>query len=187
MAAERRQLDLRKAATALAGDALTMAAIAREVGVAKPTLYRLAGSREALVGLCVDAEAERLLGHLHAAWDDVDAGVRAFASDSPGGLVLLFGGRHREARAAVRRIEDRLADLLRRAGWDGDATLEAARLLGAAGAAALRAAEDGMRAAGGTPTACVFGRDGKSTRGAGGTPTAYVFGRDGKSTRDPTP
>src|SRR5688500_12454840 len=137
MAAERRNLDVRRASVALADEAATMATIARAVGVAKPTLYRLATSREALIGLCADAEAERLIGHLHARRDDVDGAVRAFAADSPGGLVLLFGRGHAQGRAAVRRVEDRLAETLERVGHDGDATLEAARQLGAAAAAAL--------------------------------------------------
>ena len=150
MPPERRQLDLRRTSAALAeGDGTTpsMAAIARAVGVAKPTLYRLAGSRAELIRLCVDAEAERLLGHLHEmrapSADGVAAAVERFAAESPGGAALLFGGRHPEARPAVRRIEDRLADLLRRADPALERPpIEAARLLGAAAGAIRRAAED---------------------------------------------
>lgn len=155
MAAERRQLDLRTASAALvagAEHAPTMAAIARAVGIAKPTLYRLAGSREDLLRLCLDAEAERLIGHLHEALrtapredaaDLVDAAVERFAVDSAAGLDLLFGGRFPQARPAARRVEDRLAQLLRRGGPHGDPDpVAAARLLGAATASALRRRED---------------------------------------------
>jgi AcrR family transcriptional regulator len=153
---ERHTLDLRAAAAALAtaapGTVPTMSEVARSMRVAKPTLYRLVRSREELVQLCLDAEAERLIGHLHEAVRPtdapatealVDAAVSAFAAESPAGFELLFGGRFAEARAAVRRVEDRLAELLRRRGGDAGAAdpVAAARLLGAATAGARRAAE----------------------------------------------
>jgi AcrR family transcriptional regulator len=128
-----------------------MAGIARSMGVAKPTLYRLVGSREALVQLCLDAEAERLIGHLHERFRDdghaepaelVDAAVSGLAAESPAGFALLFGGAFPEARAAVRRVEDRLAELLRRRAVD-DGPVAAARLLGAATAGLRRAGEPG--------------------------------------------
>jgi AcrR family transcriptional regulator len=154
----RRELDLRRAAEALADErdpALTMAAVARRVGVAKPTLYRLARSRAELIQACIDAEAERLLDQLYAAFGRgggdgrlavvLDAFGR-FRDDSPGGLRLLFGGRHPEARAAVRRVEDRVNDLLRRearaAGDDPPPASTASALIGAAAAVTLRALED---------------------------------------------
>src|SRR6266511_5407149 len=66
----RKQLDFRAAAEALTApgaEVATMAVIARRLDVAKPTLYRMAGSREELVQICIDAEAERLLEQLHRA------------------------------------------------------------------------------------------------------------------------
>ena len=114
MAPPRRQLDLKAAAAAVAAvdpALLSMDGVARSLGLAKPTLYRLAGSRDELVAACVEAEAERLHERLHHAFaEDVPAAatlraMRDFADDSPGGFELLFGRRHPEARPALRRLE----------------------------------------------------------------------------------
>lgn len=139
----RKQLDFRAAAAALTApgaEHATMAAIARRLEVAKPTLYRMAGSREELVQLCVDAEAERLLEHVHR---DGLHGFLAFVEDTPAGYLLLFGGRYPEARQAVRRVENRLSGDLRRRGVP-QAPIVAAGLLGLAAAVARRALEDGV-------------------------------------------
>jgi AcrR family transcriptional regulator len=144
MARPRKQLDFRAAAAALTApgaESASMAAIARRLDVAKPTLYRMAGSREELVQLCVDAEAERLLEQIHRA-GGVD-GFLAFVADSPAGFTLLFGGAHPRARQAVRRVENRLHDDLRRRGV-ADAQTLAAGLLGLAAGVARRALEDGV-------------------------------------------
>ena len=127
----------------LADGEATMAEVAERLGVAKPTLYKLAGSREALVRACVETEAERLLGHLHervrgeAAAGEVVAAVEAYAEDSPGGFRLLFERAGDDARPAVRRLETRLAELVRHE----EAELLAAALLGGATAAVARARE----------------------------------------------
>jgi AcrR family transcriptional regulator len=144
----RKQLDFRAAAEALtapSAEVATMAAIARRLEVAKPTLYRMAGSREELVQLCVDAEAERLLEQLHRAGGV--SGFLGFVEDSPAGFLLLFGERYPEARQAVRRVENRLRDALRRelraAGRPARrAELLAAGLLGLVAGVARRALED---------------------------------------------
>ena len=118
-----------------------MAELATRLGVAKPTLYKLAGSREALVRACVETEAERLLGHLHdrvgegAGLTEVAAALEAFERDSPGGFRLLFAG---TGRSAVRRLEGRLAGLA------GCGPVAAAALLGGAAAAVARARADGV-------------------------------------------
>jgi AcrR family transcriptional regulator len=125
---------------------MTMAAIARRVGIAKATLYRMAGSREELIGVCVDAEAERLLEQIHR------GGFRAlfaFVQDSPAGFALLFGGRYPQSRQAVRRVENRLRDSLAREARAAGRTLERADLLAAgllalAAGVALRAVEEGL-------------------------------------------
>jgi AcrR family transcriptional regulator len=155
----RKQLDFRAAAAALTApgaETATMAAIAQRLDVAKPTLYRMAGSREELVQLCVDAEAERLLEQLHPGLARRDAplaerlaaGFLRFVEDSPAGFALLFGGRFQEARQAVRRVENRVRDELRRelraAGRDAPAEALAAGLLGLAAGVARRALEDGV-------------------------------------------
>ena len=141
-------------------EAVTMDTVARRLGLAKPTLYRLARSRSALVQMCVDAEAERVLDHMHAAYarglgeearERLAAGFLALlrhADESPAGFGLLFSGRYPEARPAVRRIEDRLRELIQRepvAGVPGVGHPEmlAAALLGAVAAVARRRAEDG--------------------------------------------
>ena len=147
MARPRKQLDygaVAEALTAGAAESATMDGIARRLNVAKPTLYRMAGSREELIAICVDAAAERLLEGIHR---DGIGGFRSFAEESPAGFLLLFGGRYPEARMAVRRVENRLADTFRRAqkSSDGlvDAELLAAGLLGLAAGMARRAEEDG--------------------------------------------
>jgi len=138
----RRRLDLRAAAAVLADGGVTMSEVAERLGVAKPTLYKLAGSRDALVRACVETETERLLGHLHETPDDVVHAVAAFADDSAGGFRLLFERRGPEADEAVRRLETRLAELAR---CDG---LRAAALLGGAAAVVSRARADGIELAG---------------------------------------
>jgi AcrR family transcriptional regulator len=109
MARRRKQLDLRAVAAALSDPAFehaSMAEVAARLGVAKPTLYRMAGSREELIAISIDAEAERLLEHVQR---NGLAGVLHFARESPAGFVLLFGDRYPQARPAVRRVENRLA------------------------------------------------------------------------------
>lgn len=141
MARARKRLDLATVAEVLSDPSLdrpSMAAIARRVGVAKPTLYRMAGTREELIALTIDAEAERLLEAIHR---DGLAGFFDFACRSPAGFTLLFDGRHHGGRQAVRRVEGRLAATL-----DTDPAIRpcaAAGLLGLAAGVARRAIEDG--------------------------------------------
>jgi AcrR family transcriptional regulator len=141
MAAMRRRLDLRAAAAVLADGEVTMAEVAERLGVAKPTLYKLAGSRAELVRVCVETETERLLGHVHertaadAGLAEVLRAVEAYAHDSPGGFRLLFERRGGEVEDALRRVETRLAEQIRRPGAD----LAAAGLLGAAAGVVSRA------------------------------------------------
>ena len=137
-----RRLDLKAAAAVLAeGDDLTMADVAARLGMAKPTLYRHAGSKADLVRACVDAEAERLLGHLHGTLDEEDLlgstlrAVHAFARESPGGFRLLFERRSPDVGATIERLEQRVSERLR--GRDRPDLLAAA-LLGAAAAVVTR-------------------------------------------------
>src|SRR3954451_6614627 len=134
----RRRLDLRAAAAVLADGEVTMSAVARRLGVAKPTLYKLAGSRAELLRACVETETERLLGHLHEhdhAPAGVLAAVAAYADDSPGGFSLLFVRGGPDTAPARRRVEARLAERL----GDPEAEVLAAALLGAAAGAVSRA------------------------------------------------
>jgi len=163
VARSRKQLDLRAAAAALTApgaENATMESIARRLEVAKPTLYRMAGSREELIEICVDAESERLLEQIHRGFGPSDSapaerlaeGLQAFfrfVDDSPAGFLLLFGGRYPEARPAVRRVENRLQEILRReAPGAGEelphAEVLAAGLLALAAGIARRAIEDGV-------------------------------------------
>lgn len=123
---------------------VTMAEIAARAGVAKPTLYKLAGSKQQLVDACLDAEAERLIGCLHEtvtaeAGVPVGAAVLAavarFAADSPGGFALLFERRTDGAIGRIRRAESGLAALM---ASNSDPEIAAAAALGAAGAAVSR-------------------------------------------------
>jgi AcrR family transcriptional regulator len=154
-----RRLDYRTASNVLAsgwGTTVTMAQVAASLGVAKPTLYRLAHSKEELLRACVDAEMERLLGHLHGSLSDMDGaaalevaaeGLRAverYATDSPGGFRLLFECRGPYAQEALNRLEARLAELLRRNAQQAGRSpkhpdLLASALLGAATAVVSRA------------------------------------------------
>jgi AcrR family transcriptional regulator len=147
-----RRLDLRVVSALFAErqlDNVTMAEVAARAGVAKPTLYRLAGSKQQLVDTCIDAEAERLIGHLHeqfalAADDEtaiavVLAAVAAFAQDSAGGFALLFEQRLHGSLPRIRRAESSLAALLRSA--DNPETTAAA-ILGMAAAAVSRTLAD---------------------------------------------
>lgn len=158
-----RLLDHRAAASVLAegwGPTVTMSQVAARLGVAKPTLYRLAGSKEGLVRICVDAETERLLDHLHrslsglegaAALELATEGLRAverYAADSPGGFRLLFERRGPDAYEALNRLEARLADLLRRNAQHAGRSpkrpdLLASALLGAAAAVVSRGLAQG--------------------------------------------
>jgi AcrR family transcriptional regulator len=157
-----RRLDLRAASEALAEGwepSITMAEVAGRLGVAKPTLYRLAGSKAALVRACVDAEMERLLDHMHGALT-ASAGASAlelaaealravdrYAADSPGGFRLLFERRGPDAQAAIARLETRLTELLRRSAQQAGRSpvrpdLLAAGLLGATAAIVSRGLAD---------------------------------------------
>jgi AcrR family transcriptional regulator len=158
-----RRLDHRAAASVLAsgwGTTVTMAQVANSLGVAKPTLYRLAHSKEELLRACVDAEMERLLDHLHGSLSELDGaaalemaaeGLRAverYAADSPGGFRLLFECRGPHSQDALSRLEARLAELLRRNAQQAGRSpkhpdLLASALLGAATAIVSRALAQG--------------------------------------------
>lgn len=106
-------MDFRAVAEALtdpATERVDMDAIAARLAVAKPTLYRMGGSREELIALSIDAEAERLLEAIHRDGPD---GFFRFAEETPAGFLLLFGGRYPQARQAVRRVERMLARRMR--------------------------------------------------------------------------
>ena len=144
MARRRKQLDLRAVAGALSDPAFehaSMGEVAARLGVAKPTLYRMAGSREELIAISVDSEAERLLEHVHRRGA---RGVLDFAADSPAGFSLLFGDRYPRARQAVRRVENRLATMIDGRPGAPEPAIAAAGLLGLAAGLARRAVEEGV-------------------------------------------
>ena len=96
--------------------------VAGRLGVAKPTLYKLAGSRDALLRTCWRRRPSGCSAHLHDARRTRCARWRPTPSDSPGGFRLLFGRAGRWRR--------------RRCGAPGDAAWPTCR-----GAAAAAAAE----------------------------------------------
>lgn len=163
----RAEIDLEGVAAAFAADGIHgvgTVELARAGGVAKPTLYRAHGSKDALFLDCVEAEVEELLERLYAAWaktlDGVLAAVltalaRAFlahADERPAAFrLLLVTADHRRSTVAadvagtIDRVVDRLAELLaRHPAWHADpADAElVAGLLPAAAASVVRRAED---------------------------------------------
>lgn len=138
--------------------------LARAAGVAKPTLYRAHASKDALFLACVEAEVERLLEAIYAAWaqtlDDplpvalaaLTRALLAHADERPHAFrLLLVTADHRNSAVAadvagtVERVVDRLAELLaRHPAWHADpADAElVAGLLPAAAVNALRRSEE---------------------------------------------
>lgn len=139
----RADLDMPGLVRAFAADGIHgvgIAELARAAGVAKPTLYRLHPSKDALFLACVEAEVEQLLERLYAAWaKTLDAALPqaltalarallAHADERPDAFRLLFTtAEHRGSRVAgdvsdtLARIVDRLAELLaRHPAWHAD-------------------------------------------------------------------
>ncbi|HEV7774549.1 MAG TPA: TetR/AcrR family transcriptional regulator [Conexibacter sp.] len=162
----RAEVNLEGLVTAFAPDGIHgvgIVELARAAGVAKPTLYRAHGSKDALFFACVEAEVEQLLERLYAAWaktldlalaDALAALARALlahADERPDAFrLLLVTAEHRGSTIAddvagtIDRIVDRLAELLaRHPAWHADpadAELVAALLPAAAVAAVRRTA-----------------------------------------------
>ncbi len=136
MARPRAQIDATLLADAFAADGLhgtSSAALARAVGVAKPTLYVHGESKEALFLRAVESEVERVLDRLHAAArasagrtarDRATAMALALlthAAERPrGARLLVTTARHErsgvavQVAAALRRIPDQIAAALAR-------------------------------------------------------------------------
>lgn len=112
-------------------DGTTMEGVARAAGATKPTLYAHFGSKRQLFDATVDAECERLLDFLFAAYGRALAGspsqlmracigeAFAYADRSPNGFKLLF----RSARSArdaelvedtIQRITARVTEIVER-------------------------------------------------------------------------
>jgi AcrR family transcriptional regulator len=139
----RAELDFTRLTAAFARDGLhgvSMDEVAREAGVAKPTLYRDHASKEALFAACVEAEVERLLDRVYIAFARtleasprealvaVATALLRFAEEHPAGFRLLFATAAHASSAvakdvedAVARIPDRIAELLsRHRTWPAD-------------------------------------------------------------------
>lgn len=139
----------------------TSEAIARSAGVAKPTVYAHAGSKEAIFLACVEAEVERLLSEISQA--DLEtrslsarARVAALAEaiiehgrTHPAAARLLhLTARHTgsgvatDVDAALTRLPAGIASILRRDTAPACAERLAPALLGAAAAIALSGGRD---------------------------------------------
>jgi AcrR family transcriptional regulator len=139
----RAEADMQRLVAAFASDGIHgvgIAGLARAAGVAKPTLYRLHRSKDALFLACVEAEVEQLLERLYAAWAKaLDAplvrmlaalarALLTHADEQPGAFRLLFvTAEHRgstvaaDVTATIDRVVDRLAELLaRHPAWHAD-------------------------------------------------------------------
>lgn len=121
-------------------DAVTMQAVARQIGIRAPSLYKWFPSRDALIA-SIGADALADLGAQLAPFGrdpDPSAGVRAlavsfraFAHDHPRAYGLLFADLPANARPPVERYADASAPLieLTRQLVGPDQALEAARLV----------------------------------------------------------
>ena len=159
----RAEIDVQRLVAAFADDGLHgvgTVELARAAGVAKPTLYRTHRSKDAAFLACVEAEVERLLERLYAAYASaldatlpaaltaVARALLAHADEQPASFRLLFvTATHRSSTVAddvagtLDRIVDRLTELLaRHPAWHADpADAElVAGLLPAAAVAAVR-------------------------------------------------
>jgi AcrR family transcriptional regulator len=101
----RRPFDYQAIAAAFAAEGFhraSMDSIAQRAGVAKPTLYRYFGSKEELLRTAIDAECDRMVEHLFAAYEsarelplaeqikaNTDA-CFAYVRDNPHTFELLF-------------------------------------------------------------------------------------------------
>ncbi|MET7395257.1 TetR/AcrR family transcriptional regulator [Dactylosporangium sp. NPDC005572] len=100
-------------------DALTLRSVAREAGIAAPSIYGHFADREAILDAVLDIAFERLRQHVLAAVAELDdpvesllAGCRAyvrFGFDEPARYTVLFG--RRRANRPVVTSAQRLADL----------------------------------------------------------------------------
>lgn len=165
----RARLDPAAVTLAFAPDGLhgtTSAAVARSAGVAKPTVYAHASSKEGVFRACVEAEVERLLSRLSDAELDTRSAparvriealaeaVIAHGRATPAAARLLHqtaphssSGVATDVDAALARLPARISSLLRRDTTPACADRVGTALLGAAAALALRPTGDAQREA----------------------------------------
>lgn len=123
-------------------EALTMQAVAEQVGVRAPSLYKRIRSRDELIRLVVEATVDELDARLAVAAEQVDADpraaiadlareLRAFAHENPSGFRLIFGGAPIESRPAVSVLARSAAPLIEAATRlvGAERSLDAARTL----------------------------------------------------------
>ncbi|MFT4265375.1 MAG: WHG domain-containing protein [Nocardioides sp.] len=108
---------------------VTMQAVAGEVGVRAPSLYKRVRDREALLDLILAATAEDLAGALEATdgtFPELARAYRAFAHDQPEGFRLMLASQ--SDPATIARTSAPVLDAAEALVGAGEA-LEAARLL----------------------------------------------------------
>jgi AcrR family transcriptional regulator len=102
---KRAELDMDGLVEAFAADGIHgvgMVEIARASGVAKPTLYRVHPSKDALFLACVEAEVERLLERLYGAWAEATGGPAAAAPAASRGAAGAAPAASRVAAGVAR-------------------------------------------------------------------------------------
>jgi AcrR family transcriptional regulator len=104
-------------------EALTMQAVADQVGVRAPSLYKRVRSRDELLKLVVEAAIDELEARLRsvagliesdprAAIADLARELRAFAHDDPSGFRMIFGSVPAEARPDIAVLARSAAPLI---------------------------------------------------------------------------
>ncbi len=104
------------------GEEITLRAVAREAGIAAPSIYAHFPGLDAIIAVVVAEAFDALADALSASRDGVDDPVQrlsaqcyaylSFAEDNPGTYRVLFARTHQGARDAERSAENRDAVIL---------------------------------------------------------------------------
>ncbi|NKI35204.1 TetR/AcrR family transcriptional regulator [Wenzhouxiangella sp. XN79A] len=103
-------------------EAVTMEAVAREAGVAKPTLYRRYANRDELIAAVATAEAERMAGRFRlvpGSADDLKQALVEFGCDLTGFLLSAEHLNYVQALGASAQVPQSTRDSIYRHGPRG--------------------------------------------------------------------